>query len=334
MDKLLISFCIPTRNFGQYIESTLSNILANNHDFFEVIVIDGGSTDNTKDIVGRFVASDNRVKYIYLDTPAGLDADLAQATRLARGKYLWLFSADDRLVECGFRKVSELLAVNCDAYLLNRIESHVKKNVVTSKTWLRADIKSTVFDFSNEESFVTYLDNSRSLGALFSFISSIIVITKTYNAIDVPPSLIGSNYAHTYRVLRMLKSSGKLYYLNEPIVLCTTGNDSFLENSDEGLKRRFKIDFDGFKNILTFLNLSSKEYAAFCSVMRREHGFKDLTRYALRIVDLREFDYLSSVMREYGYSWLYLFAVRAVYTVECHTKIFSFVRFFRKKYLK
>ena len=43
-----LSICIPTYNFGHTIGETLDSILTNNLDGVEIVILDGGSSDNTK----------------------------------------------------------------------------------------------------------------------------------------------------------------------------------------------------------------------------------------------------------------------------------------------
>ena len=43
----LISICTPTYNSGKYLEKTIKSIIEQKYKKFELIIIDGGSTDNT-----------------------------------------------------------------------------------------------------------------------------------------------------------------------------------------------------------------------------------------------------------------------------------------------
>ncbi len=66
-------------------------------DEVEIVVLDGGSTDNTGEVVRGFQESFPRLRYVRQNAKMGLDHDFAQAVRAAEGKYCWLFSDDDLL---------------------------------------------------------------------------------------------------------------------------------------------------------------------------------------------------------------------------------------------
>ena len=59
----LISVIMPAYNATDYIRDAIESVLCQSYRYFELIVIDDGSTDNTKDIVTSF--KDDRIKYFY-----------------------------------------------------------------------------------------------------------------------------------------------------------------------------------------------------------------------------------------------------------------------------
>jgi len=60
---MLISIIIPTYNRAVFISSAISSVMEQTHKDFELIIVDNGSSDNTKEVVGEY--SDDRIKYLY-----------------------------------------------------------------------------------------------------------------------------------------------------------------------------------------------------------------------------------------------------------------------------
>jgi abequosyltransferase len=95
--SLKLSICITTFNRGPYIAATLDSIMPQIDDHCEVVILDGGSTDDTERVVTEYTHRYERLRYIRQATNNGFDRDLERAVELARGEYCWLTSDDDLL---------------------------------------------------------------------------------------------------------------------------------------------------------------------------------------------------------------------------------------------
>ena len=58
-----VSIIIPTYNRANFLKEALQSVLWQTYKNYEVIVVDDGSNDNTKEIMGTF--SDYRIKYFF-----------------------------------------------------------------------------------------------------------------------------------------------------------------------------------------------------------------------------------------------------------------------------
>ncbi|MDH3425173.1 MAG: glycosyltransferase [Acidimicrobiia bacterium] len=90
-----VSVVIPCFNQGQYLDDAIMSVFEQDHDGFEVIVVDDGSTDQvTIDIIDQLELP--RVRVIRQDN-AGLSAARNAGMSAARGRYLVPLDADDEL---------------------------------------------------------------------------------------------------------------------------------------------------------------------------------------------------------------------------------------------
>lgn len=89
----VISIVMPAYNADASIGAALQSIWAQDFRDFEAIVIDDGSTDGTRDLVGR--CRDPRLRLICLDRNQGIIAALNLALGEARGEFIARFDADD-----------------------------------------------------------------------------------------------------------------------------------------------------------------------------------------------------------------------------------------------
>lgn len=87
-----VSVIIPCYNHGRYLPHAVNSVLAQTFADWEAIIVDDGSTDDTRQVAAQF--TDPRVRYIYQKN-RGLSAARNTGIRAAQGKYLAFLDADD-----------------------------------------------------------------------------------------------------------------------------------------------------------------------------------------------------------------------------------------------
>ena len=102
----LVSIIIPVYNGEKYIEKCLNSILSQTYKNIEVIIINDGSTDNTKKILEKFY--DSRVKKVHIKN-GGVSNARNLGISSSNGKYLMFIDADDYLENNAIEKLYETI---------------------------------------------------------------------------------------------------------------------------------------------------------------------------------------------------------------------------------
>lgn len=92
MSAPFFSIILPTYNRGYLIKQTIDSILDQSFENLEIIVVDDGSKDNTKEIVESI--SDDRIKYVYQDN-AERSAARNNGIKNSVGKWICFIDSDD-----------------------------------------------------------------------------------------------------------------------------------------------------------------------------------------------------------------------------------------------
>ncbi len=97
MANPLVSFIVPAYNAAQYVASTLDSILNCGYEPMEIVVVDDGSTDETRKVLESYVEKDSRVRFFYQENK-GVSYARNHAIREAKGKYILPVDADDLIL--------------------------------------------------------------------------------------------------------------------------------------------------------------------------------------------------------------------------------------------
>ena len=90
----LVSVVIPIYNAADYLEACLNAVCAQSYSNLEVILVNDGSTDDTRQIVERYGRYDSRVKTIEMEN-RGVSEARNKGLERATGKYVTFVDADD-----------------------------------------------------------------------------------------------------------------------------------------------------------------------------------------------------------------------------------------------
>lgn len=110
METPKVTVYITAYNYGKYIDKAVNSVLNQTYRDWELIIIDDGSTDNTKEILEKY-AGRERIKIIFQDN-RGLTYTNNVALKESKGKYIIRLDADDYLDENALLVMANVLDNN------------------------------------------------------------------------------------------------------------------------------------------------------------------------------------------------------------------------------
>ncbi len=246
-----ISVIISTYNRGNIIENSITSVLNQTYKNLEVIIIDDGSTDNTKEIIDKF--EDKRLKYIKIKENLGAPNARNIGIKEATGRYISFQDSDD-------------------LFYPNKLELQIN-NMFNQNSHLDF-CKIKVFYNSSNHNFVPnqYQEKNIIKGNIFSELIS------HGNFISTQSILVRKKFIEKYSfdtnmprlqdyelILRMIPKV-KISYTRKVLVELHLQKDS-IQNSNEKLKRAIYILLNKNYN---FNPIQKKQFSDYLNQLLKE----------------------------------------------------------------
>ena len=116
MNSPKISIITPSYNQGQFIEETILSVINQNYPLIEYIIIDGGSTDNTIEIIKKYT---KHITYWVSEKDSGQSEAINKGFKRATGDIVCWLNSDDILMPNAIREVANFFEENNDVNILN-----------------------------------------------------------------------------------------------------------------------------------------------------------------------------------------------------------------------
>ena len=94
MSNFTISILMPVYNSQKYLKNTVQDVINQSYKDWELILVDDGSKDNSKNICIELQKSDSRIRFISKKNE-GVSSTRNTALDNARGKYIAFIDSDD-----------------------------------------------------------------------------------------------------------------------------------------------------------------------------------------------------------------------------------------------
>jgi len=264
-----LSVAIPTYNFAKYLGETLDSIVTQARMIeVEILILDGGSIDETPCLVKKYQRYFPNIEYVRLPERGGIDRDIARSVTHASGEYCWLFSGDDLMLPGALDKALTKIETGHDLYLTRHFEWVDDRGEWVLWPTVDVDAEET-FDLSLPSDRRDYFSQAKNTEAFFSFIGGIIVRRSKWESVPINEAFVGSCWAQAARFFELMPQGLTVNVLTEPYLKRRPDNDSFGADS---VTKRFALTIDGFTKIVnTFYGEKSFEAAQTRRVLRNEY---------------------------------------------------------------
>jgi len=232
----LVSIIIPAYNVEGFIKNAINSALNQTYSNIEIVVIDDGSTDKTKEVLNSYITS-RKIKYIY-QANQGLAGARNSGICESHGKYIALLDADDEFLPEKIEKQISALEANpdygiCYCDIIHFFEGNPRRFYHHRYTYQSGNLFEPLLEkqFINPLSVVIKKD-----------------ILDKWGVFD--PELRHTEDWELW--LRLAHRGVKFYYLDEPLALYqvrTSGNLSIPLNEPKMKKNSLKIFIDLEKSL-------------------------------------------------------------------------------------
>lgn len=129
-DSELISIIVPVYNCQQYIFECIQSVIKQTFLNFELILLDDGSLDNSKDICEKMAAADERIRF---ESHKNIGASKTRklGLELSRGEYVTFLDADDTIEENYLKKMYYAIREsNAEIVCCNSLDSGIENRAI------------------------------------------------------------------------------------------------------------------------------------------------------------------------------------------------------------
>lgn len=108
-----VSIITPTYNVVQFIRETIESVLKQTYPYWELLIVDDCSTDDSVKIINQYSIKDPRIKLLSTDKNTGSPSEPRNiALEAAMGRYIALLDADDIWLPNKLEEQLEFMEIN------------------------------------------------------------------------------------------------------------------------------------------------------------------------------------------------------------------------------
>ena len=241
MNHSTTSVIIPCYNGASVINQSIESVYIQDYQNVELIVVDDGSTDNSKEVVlswvSRFAEKGFALKYVYQQN-RGLGGAIDTGLKHVTGEYLSLLDADDYYLSGSVSKKAKFL------------DEHPDCVGVRSNGWMVRGEQKELFITSDEEKAITNMFDGLLFGKTNNWAGSYMIRTDALFACYPDRSIYPSRFGQNMQILLPVAYGRKFGYIDEPLMVYVLHEDSHSQaRSPEEQYQKDEANQQGYRDI-------------------------------------------------------------------------------------
>ena len=257
----LVSVCMQTWNSERFIGEAIESVLGQDFEDLELIIVDGASTDKTKEIIERYARQDLRIRAIFHERNLGSAKACNDGIESAKGEFIAQIDSDDVWLPDKLTKQLAILERDEDLVVWSEGEIIDDAGHSTGRTYSQR-IENNVY-YSAKKSGHLWPE---LLQSNFIFHSSVIYKKGNLGNVRYDEALVA---LIDFKFLLELAGKYEFYYIAEPLAKYRIhGGNTFVSSSSEALRRQ---------------RLANKEYILMAEDALQQHR-NELTRKTQAVV--------------------------------------------------
>lgn len=264
-DSLKISVITPSYNQGSFIEETILSVLNQNYSNLEYIIIDGGSTDNTIEIIKKY---ESKITYWISEKDSGQSEAINKGLKIATGDIITWLNSDDYYEPKIFEKIETIFMKNENVSIVHGKAHLFGENIKNRLIGLDCDIPYhhylSFMRFPQPSSFFSksIIDKISPVNNKLHYAMDFELVVKSVllNGAIIRINDVLSNY----RIHKHSKTNDDLKFLNEWNIVVSQlfksfPNGAFYVTELENLNLLSKDSFNLYNSNITLSNFQLEE---------------------------------------------------------------------------
>ena len=240
----LVTVIIPCYNGAEHLRVSLNSILEQTYKKIQIIFVDDGSTDDTKDIAlayeQRFVQQKMQYMYIYQENQ-GVGAAVSNGIQYIEGEVLTLLDADDYFMKESIEKKVEFLKKNKEFGI-------VRTNGYLCLSDDENLDETKLFVNDTQEIKEEFIYENLILGKTNNWAGSYLIRTKYLKELYQNQKFYSSRYGQNMQLLVPVAKKYKSGFINEPLMKYIQWDQTITRDKDASYDKQRRM-YEGFKDI-------------------------------------------------------------------------------------